>query len=397
MTFEEFFRKKKIDLVQLEKDEPVLFSEFKSHYNLMGEKSFDHTKKFWFNKLRRLYHLETLIKESQIQEESKIASQAEPLASPTIEQTVLPGNPVPAATDATTTAPVNKPRFKPRNIPVKEEVKKEEPAVEPAAETSNIVKKPGFKPRNIKLQDTGKPDIEKGDVPLAENAPVPGPSPEAEEPSKPAYKPRFTMKTAVKNAEVSRENEQVPATEGKGDPETGTPAKEEPAKPAYKPRFNMKNIPQKPLEEGPEAPAAAEQPAVENIIKPEEPLAEQTPKQAYKPRFSTKTIVKTTDATPAEGQAPSVAEKGESNAEENISPQEPAKPAYKPRFNMENIPQKPLEEKTEPQDAAPDEPVSVPQPPVAEKPVIEEKPAEAPAKPAYKPRFNMKNIKPREE
>ena len=57
MTFEEFFIKKKIDLVQLKSAEPGLFSEFKSHFELMGEKSFDQVKKFWFNKLRRSYHL----------------------------------------------------------------------------------------------------------------------------------------------------------------------------------------------------------------------------------------------------------------------------------------------------------------------------------------------------
>src|SRR6201989_957154 len=52
MTFEEFFKKKKISLVALEQGEPALFSEFKIHYEKMGEKSFDHTKKYWFNKLR---------------------------------------------------------------------------------------------------------------------------------------------------------------------------------------------------------------------------------------------------------------------------------------------------------------------------------------------------------
>lgn len=53
MTFEEFFHKKKIDLLALKQAEPALFEEFKNHYEQMGEKSFDHTKKYWFNKLRR--------------------------------------------------------------------------------------------------------------------------------------------------------------------------------------------------------------------------------------------------------------------------------------------------------------------------------------------------------
>ncbi|SEL76400.1 hypothetical protein [Parapedobacter koreensis] len=57
MTFEEFFIKKRIDLVQLQCAKPDLYEEFRSHYTLMGEKSFDHTKKYWFNRLRKEYPL----------------------------------------------------------------------------------------------------------------------------------------------------------------------------------------------------------------------------------------------------------------------------------------------------------------------------------------------------
>ena len=52
MTFEEFFAKKKIDLEALQKEQPDLFNEFKFHFEEMGEKSFDHSKKFWFNKMK---------------------------------------------------------------------------------------------------------------------------------------------------------------------------------------------------------------------------------------------------------------------------------------------------------------------------------------------------------
>ena len=51
MTFEDFLRRKK-STWRLEQGEPALFSEFKTHFEQMGEKSFDHTKKYWFNKLR---------------------------------------------------------------------------------------------------------------------------------------------------------------------------------------------------------------------------------------------------------------------------------------------------------------------------------------------------------
>ena len=62
MTFEEFLIKKKIDPEQLKAKEQSFFSEFESHFLQMGEKSFDHSKKFWFNKLRRTYHLKEEIK-----------------------------------------------------------------------------------------------------------------------------------------------------------------------------------------------------------------------------------------------------------------------------------------------------------------------------------------------
>ncbi len=62
MTFEEFLIKKKIDPEQLKAKEQSFFSEFESHFLQMGEKSFDHSKKFWFNKLRRTYHLKEDIK-----------------------------------------------------------------------------------------------------------------------------------------------------------------------------------------------------------------------------------------------------------------------------------------------------------------------------------------------
>ena len=38
MTFEEFFKKKRIDLDALQAAEPALFSEFKTHFEQMGEK-----------------------------------------------------------------------------------------------------------------------------------------------------------------------------------------------------------------------------------------------------------------------------------------------------------------------------------------------------------------------
>jgi len=75
MTFEEFFKKKKIDLALLATAEPVLFAEFEAHYGLMGEKSFDHTKKYWFNELRRKYHTPEEVKVEKVHIENPIAEQ----------------------------------------------------------------------------------------------------------------------------------------------------------------------------------------------------------------------------------------------------------------------------------------------------------------------------------
>jgi hypothetical protein len=75
MTFEDFFKKKRIDLAALQQGEPALFSEFKKHYEQMGEKSFDHTKKYWFNKLRLQYQLPPEIKTEKPKIENQLAEQ----------------------------------------------------------------------------------------------------------------------------------------------------------------------------------------------------------------------------------------------------------------------------------------------------------------------------------
>jgi hypothetical protein len=75
MTFEEFFTKKRIDLAALQQGEPALFSEFKMHYEQMGEKSFDHTKKYWFNKIRRQYNIPPEVKTEKPKIENQLAEQ----------------------------------------------------------------------------------------------------------------------------------------------------------------------------------------------------------------------------------------------------------------------------------------------------------------------------------
>lgn len=175
MTFDEFFKKKRVDLAALEKAEPALFAEFKTHYEQMGEKSFDHTKKYWFNKTRRQFPLAPEIK-----------TEKPHIANPLTEQTITE-----SLTETKAVAPSPKigftPKFRAANIPklTTEDKKEELPAAtsEPSAENA-VVKPAGFVPR-FKM----KPKVEQEESTPAEND-TPPPATESTE-AKPAYKPRF--------------------------------------------------------------------------------------------------------------------------------------------------------------------------------------------------------------
>lgn len=333
MTFEEFFKKKRIDLAALQAGEPSLFSEFKKHYELMGEKSFDHTKKYWFNKLRLLYHLAPELKPEKMHLENQLAEQ-------TIVETLTEAIPVPsvgfkprfkagmASKPAESTSDQKKPSPESSATLTPEvneaaEKKEQSPAFQQEKETmqnladitprtteeaeakaeSETAKKPGFKPRfNMKMA-AAKPAATEQPQTLAD---LPTPLPTTEDANeKPAYKPRFSMKTVAKPAETEEKNkEAAPPLENS---ET-TPPPVEPAapKPGFKPRFNMKMVAPKPAE----APVADENESFVQAKAHEPEKAEPEDKE--------------TAAPPAE------------NAEE--------KPAYKPRFNMKNIKPKPPEE-----------------------------------------------------
>jgi len=144
MTFEEFFKKKRIDLAALQRAEPALFVEFKSHFELMGEKSFDHTKKYWFNNLRHQYHLAPEIKTEKPQMDN-------PLAEQTVTESLL---------EAQSTEPVRKAGFVPRfkatpdvKTPVDHKKEEDPPATATSADESptEAPAKPVYKPRfNVK-------------------------------------------------------------------------------------------------------------------------------------------------------------------------------------------------------------------------------------------------------
>ncbi|WP_037534275.1 hypothetical protein, partial [Sphingobacterium thalpophilum] len=132
MTFEEFFVKKKIDLKALQAADEPLYEEFRMHYAVMGEKSFDHSKKFWFNKLRLRFRLE------------EEAAPVGPIANKTDKAVPAP------QTEALTAKPSGfKPRFKaivPADKPSSEVATTA--AVQSDETTTTENSKPtGFKPR----------------------------------------------------------------------------------------------------------------------------------------------------------------------------------------------------------------------------------------------------------
>lgn len=283
MTFEEFFTKKKIDLKALKAADEPLFEEFKAHYSAMGEKSFDHSKKFWFNKLRKSFHL--------AEEEAVL-----------IKKTVQTDHveTAPTATDTIAAKPAGfKPRFK-AAIPAEPADQKEKPKTNPSttrseATDSTVAETPkpaGFKPRF-------KPGITKNTANTTET-PTPTDSsaesvPETPKPTgfKPRFKPGVT-KTAAPEQSAPLEENPVTASE------TTAPAAAETAKPTgFKPRFKAGVT----KTESAGSTQKKTTPVVNTVDKQQQEISEQEPTIAkpkgFTPRFKAG-ITKTanTDSTP---------------------------------------------------------------------------------------------------
>lgn len=224
MTFEEFFAKKKIDLSQLQGGNPLLYDEFKQHFVQMGEKSFDHTKKFWFNKLRKQYGL---------LEEEETAAKDEAVSAEIIKEAVSK----PAPADATAAASSKPAGFKPRfragatKTPATESAKEvldtpkaaepaqpasETPAASPAPAVSS--KPAGFKPRF------------KAGVTKATDAPTP----DAKNPNPEANSTKAPTTESAKAADIP----QAPQPDKPSSEAPVSPAPAASSKPAgFKPRF----------------------------------------------------------------------------------------------------------------------------------------------------------------
>ncbi len=216
MEFEEFFKKKRIDLDALQKVEPALFSEFKNHFVLMGEKSFDHTKKYWFNKLRLQFPAPAEIKIERIKIDN-------PLAEQTITESLIEETVTPPKLGFVPKFKANIPKSAATDTPA-EAKEQEQPAASPAP-------KLGFTPK-FKAATPPKPAAEPAKT---EETPNPAPAPKL------GFTPKFKAANMPKPAV---EPDKPAGTEEPKDKDA--PAAESPeAKPAYKPRFNMKNLPKK--------------------------------------------------------------------------------------------------------------------------------------------------------
>jgi hypothetical protein len=214
LSFEEFFKKKRIDLDTLQQSEPALFSEFKMHYLQMGEKSFDHTKKYWFNKIRRQFPLAVEVKTEKVKIDN-------PLAEQTITESLIEQS---APSPKLGFVPKFRASAPPKPVESTDAAKAEEQPATPAP-------KPGFTPR-FKAANMPKPAVEQPEEAKTEEQPA-TPVPKL------GFTPKFKAANMVKPA--------APVEDTPDDiPESNAPVPEiEAAKPAYKPRFNIKNIPKK--------------------------------------------------------------------------------------------------------------------------------------------------------
>lgn len=125
MTLEEFFIKKKIDRRAFGLAEAALLAEFAFDYAQMGEKSFDYTKKYLFNQLRRKYKLIDVSKVEKVAEVTEAALAKDGTIENLVAESAQPVKKIVDARDEMPEQtqqpdmPAAKPAFKPRFVPPK--------------------------------------------------------------------------------------------------------------------------------------------------------------------------------------------------------------------------------------------------------------------------------------
>jgi len=217
MTFEEFFIKKRIDLALLQRAKPDLYEEFRQHYAQMGEKSFDHTKKYWFNQLRKTFLLPMAEIPIPKPRAAPAAASNEPVA--TVSEAAKP-------TGLSSMSPPGfKPRFKASAIKAAPDPKA---SPEKSPEETPLTAKPvGFKPRfKAAVTAPAKADGD-SDKPAAEAKPL-------------GFKPRFKagVTDTPQPATGTKPHDQPSTTDNETanqDPEDKHAAPEKPL--GFKPRF----------------------------------------------------------------------------------------------------------------------------------------------------------------
>ncbi len=232
VTFEDFFAKKKIDLQALQHDNPELYMEFQQHYHAMGEKSFDHTKKFWFNRLRKSYKLnepepsiqktEVAIKSTAVPASSSLGFKPKFKATtaPTIAEDRSEGMEKEQATPAEEHKPTG---FKPR---FRAGVTKTEATPPEDIQNTSAIEEPSSKPSGF------KPRFKAGVTKSVEQEEKPQTSPDSEQTTptpenKPTgFKPRFKAGVTKMETTSSESAPDVPASEEPSSKPSG-----------FKPRF----------------------------------------------------------------------------------------------------------------------------------------------------------------
>ena len=314
MTFEEFFIKKKIDLKALQAADEPLFEEFKAHYSAMGEKSFDHSKKFWFNKLRKSFHL----KEEEI-----------PAAKPAVKQVVIDKTTDTSSAEATKPAGF-KPRFKTAITPAVDEAKTTEAPNSAKTETDSAPTgfKPRFKAGVTKASDAAAttPASEETTEETAPSAPKPT-----------GFKPRF-------KAGVTKTPDTAASTHA-SEEATDETAPSAPKPTGFKPRFkagvtkteSSEQAPQPELKSEVSSEAILNAESENNNSDTQEPVANKP--TGFKPRFKAGvTKTESSEQVPQTEPKEEISSEATINAEpENNNPdtQEPVanKPTgFKPRF-----------------------------------------------------------------
>jgi len=311
MTFEEFFIKKKIDLAQLQRAKPALYEEFRSHYEQMGEKSFDHTKKYWFNRLRKDYRL---TESAPVGAKADTPASTQPLASGALSGTAAP------STGLSSVSPSGfKPRFKPGTT-------------KPAPSAESTENKPA----------ESKPPVDEASPKTVDPA-----AETAVQRDAPEQASQITSPTGFKSRFKAGVTKPATPQEPAKDPESQTPAQPEPSDPAAAPQEIPEQTPAKPIgfkprfKPGITKPAAPTEPT-ENKLAESKPPVEEVPQKAnaptgFKPRFKAGVTKPATPQGPVEDPASEKPDQPEPSAPaaapKEAADQTPAKPlGFKPRF-----------------------------------------------------------------